>query len=202
MIAQKIIKRVRGNGRGAVFTASDFADIGSRGGVDQALSRLAIDGSIRRLDRGLYDFPKTSAQLGQLSPNLDNIVRAIAKKDDLVLQVSSSAAANMFGLTTQVPAKLTYLTDGRTRSRQIGSQTIYFRKATGKTLVGAGNKTGAVFQALRYVGKNGITDQVIHNLASALTDKDRNLLMKQSLKVASWMRPVVQQIVSRMQTNG
>ena len=73
---------------------------------------------------------------------------------------------------------------------------IQFRKASSKTLVGAGQRTGAVFQALRYIGKDRIDDQVIGQLARALNDKDRVLLSKQSKHVPAWMHPVVQQIVA------
>ena len=88
------------------------------------------------------------------------------------------------------------MTDGPTRVKTVGRQVIQFRNASSKTLVGAGQKTGAVFQALRYVGKDRVDDQVIGKLARSLDDKDRALLSKQSKHVPAWMHPVVQQIVA------
>lgn len=133
MIASKIRRRIRGKGRGAIWTASDFSDLGPRTAVDQALSRLADQDIIRRLAQGLYDFPKISPRLGALSPSLDAVAGAIARKDGRILQISPARAANQLGLTTQVPAKAVYLTDGPTRTRQIGAQTLELRNASAKT---------------------------------------------------------------------
>lgn len=196
MITSKIKQRIIGKGRGAIFAPSDFLDIGSRASVDQALSRLADQRVIRRLTRGLYDYPKKSLRFGYLSPSADDVAQAVARKDHQVLQPSPAMAANQLGLSTQVPSKPTYMTDGPTRTKTIGRQVIQFRNASSKTLVGAGQKTGAVFQALRYVGKDRVDDQVIGKLARALDDKDRVLLSKQSKHVPAWMHPVVQQIVA------
>lgn len=196
MITSKIKQRIIGKGRGAIFAPSDFLDIGSRASVDQALSRLADQGVIRRLTRGLYDYPKKNPRFGYLSPSADDIAQAVARKDHQVLQPSPAMAANQLGLSTQVPSKPTYMTNGPTRTKTIGRQVIQFRNASSKTLVGAGQKTGAVFQALRYVGKDRVDDQVIGKLARSLDDKDRALLSKQSKHVPAWMHPVVQQIVA------
>lgn len=197
MIASSIRQRIMRNGRGSIFAPLDFLDIGSRASVDQALSRLADQGMIRRLTRGLYDYPRKSARLGLLSPSADDIAKAIARKDNQVLQPSPAMAANQLGLSTQVPSKPIYMTDGPTRTKTVGRQVIQFRNASSKTLVGAGQKTGTVFQALRYVGKNRVDNRVVDKLARSLDDKDRALLAKQSKYVPAWMHPVVQQIVAR-----
>ena len=180
MAASEIKQRIVRKGRGAIFAPSDFMDIGSRAGVDQALSRLARQGMIRRLARGLYDYPKESPIFGLLLPSPDDLAKAIARKSDYVLQWSPAMAANKLGLTTQVPAKVTYMTNGPTRTAKIGRLEIRFRHSSPKTLVGAGQITGAVFQALRYVGKDRVDSQVIGKLARALDDKNRKLLVKQS----------------------
>ena len=196
MITAKIKNRIVGKRRGAVFTPVDFLGIGSRASVDQTLSRLADQGVIRRLTRGLYDYPKLSDRFGKLSPSLDDVAHAVARKDNQVLQVSPARAANQLGLSTQVPSQVTYLTDGPTRKKQIGNQTIHFRKAAQKTLVGAGQKTGVVFQALRYVGKDRVDAVVVRKLAGGLDTKDRAQLVKQSIHVPAWMHPIVQQIAA------
>ncbi|MEO1538355.1 MAG: DUF6088 family protein [Pseudomonadota bacterium] len=197
MITWKIKRRIVGKGRGAIFAPSDFMNIGSRASVDQALSRLANQGVIRRLTRGLYDYPKQSPRFGFLAPSADDIARAVARKHNQVLLPSPAMAANQLGLSTQVPSNPTYMTDGPTRSKKIGRQVIQFRHASPKTLVGAGSKTGTVFQALRYLGKDRVDDQVIGKIARALDPKDRAQLAKQSRHLPAWMHLVVQQIVAR-----
>ena len=196
MVTSKIKQRIIRKGRGGIYAPTDFLDIGSRASVDMALSRLADQGVIRRLTRGLYDYPKKSPRFGFLSPSADDIARAVARKDNQVLQPSPAMAANQLGLSTQVPSKPTYMTDGPTRTKTIGRQVIQFRNASSKTLVGAGQKSGAVFQALRHVGKDRVDDQVIDKLARTLDDKDRMLLSRQSKHVPAWMHPVVQQVVA------
>ena len=197
MIASKIKQRIVRKGRGAIFAPSDFLDIGSRAGVDHALSRMARRGMTRRLARGLYDYPRESPHFGLLLPSPDDLAKAIARKSNYVLQWSPAMAANKLGLTSQVPAKVTYMTNGPARTAKIGRLEIRFRHSSPKTLVGAGQITGAVFQALRYVGKDRVDSQVIGKLARALDDENRKLLAKQSKHVPAWMRPLVRQIVSR-----
>jgi len=194
MIANSIRQRIRGKGRGAVFTPGDFLDIGSRDVVDKTLSRLADQGMIRRLTRGVYDFPQTLSRFGQLSPDLDAVAAALARANQNVLQVSPAFAANQLGLTTQMPANRVYLTDGSTRTKQVGNQKIQLRHANAKTLVGAGQATGMVFQALRYVGKDGVSDQVIRKLRRALSADDKARLVRQSMQVPAWMQPIAKRI--------
>ena len=196
MAIDKIKRRIIGKGRGAVFTPADFLDLGSRASVDQTLSRLTDQGVIRRLARGIYDYPKTSPRLGRLSPDPDAVAAAIARKDGRVVQVSPARAANMLGLTTQVPAKAVYLTDGPSRTKQIGAQTIIMRNAAAKNLVGAGKPTGAVFQALRYLGKDGVDASVVARLSRTIDADTRRALVKDALQAPGWMRPVVQQIAA------
>ncbi len=198
MIASRIMQSIVRKGRGAIFAPSDFLDIGSRASVDRALSRLADQGVIRRLTRGLYDYPKHSSRFSALAPTADDIARAVARKDNQVLLPSPAMAANQLGLSTQVPSNPTYMTNGPTRTKKVGQQVIQFRNASPKTLVGAGSKTGTVFQALRYVGKDRVDDQVIGKIARALDAKDRALLAKQSRHVPAWMHPVVEQIIARV----
>lgn len=194
MSASAIKKRIIRKGRGAVFTPSDFLTLGSRAAVDQALSRLVKDGTIRRLTQGVYDYPKISARIGQLSPNPDAVAKAVADKDGYVVQVSPARAANLLGLTTQVPAKLVYLTDGPTRSKTIGKQVIYMRKAAPKNLVGAGKPVGLVFQALRFLGKDGIDPHRVSLMSKGLSSADVKALMKSQHIPADWMRPVIRDI--------
>ena len=194
MITVTIKAKIARKGRGYVFTPSDFISVGARTAVDQALSRLAKSGFIRRLTQGIYDYPKISPRLGALSPKPDDVAKAVARKGGQVLSVSPAKAANMLGLTTQVPAKLIYLTNGPTRSKTFGGQTIYLRNAAIKNLVGAGTSTGLIFQALRYIGKDGINSVVLQKIAAHLSDDGLKSLVKDSQKAPDWMRPVARDI--------
>src|SRR5437016_1179596 len=114
-IDSKMLTAIKRRGRGAVFVPADFLKIGSREAVDITLHRLARKGTIRRLARGVYDFPQDHPVLGQLSPSAEAIAEALAGRDRTRLQPAGSYAANALGLSEQVPAKVIFLTDGPTR---------------------------------------------------------------------------------------
>lgn len=119
-VPDRIMKRARAAGRGGVFTPTDFLDVAARATIDQALSRLAKNGKLRRLARGLYDFPKMHPQLGPLSPAPDDVAQALARETGSQVQIAGARAANALGLSTQVPAKSSYLTDGPSRRVVLG----------------------------------------------------------------------------------
>lgn len=193
-IVSRILRRVQGRGRGAVFVPKDFLDLGGRAAVDQALSRLTRRGTIRRVGRGIYDYPKVSPRLGPLSPRPDVVARAVARRTDSRLQISGAQAANALGLSTQVPARLTYLTDGSTRRVQVGAQTIVLRHAAPRHMIAAGTPAGTVLQALRYLGPGRVDRRVIDRVAGRLSDADRALLRRALPGVADWLRPAVDRI--------
>jgi uncharacterized protein DUF6088 len=152
------MKRARVGGRGGVFTPKDFLDVAARAAVDQALSRLAKGGKLRRLARGLYDFPKVHPKLGPLSPAPDDVARALARETEV--QIAGARAANALGLSTQVPAKSVYLTDGPSRRVVLGKRVVDLRHASPKHLIAPGSPAGTIVQALRHLGPVRATDVV------------------------------------------
>ena len=196
MTAKKILNRIRGKGRGWVFTPKDFIDIGSRTAVDQTLSRLTRKQTIRRLSRGLYDYPRKNPRLGVLAPPMDAVASAVARMTNSKLQVSGAQAANTLRLSTQVPARRTYLTDGPSRHICIGQQSLDLLHRSPRNLIGAGTTTGMVFQALRYFGRDGIDDTVMQRLRDLLSARDKNALMRNVVQMPDWMNPVIDQIAA------
>jgi len=197
-IADKIIKRIRGKGRGQAYTNKQFLDLGSRAAVDKALSRLTKRGLIRRLKPGIYDYPRVNPKLGGvLSPSRDNVAQAIAKKNGIRIQPSGAQAANALGLTNQVPAKTVFLTDGKPRTIKIGRQTLVFRHAAPKTMLHSGKPGKIVIQALRYLGREGVNNSVINKLSNSLSSKDKSDLEKEVKSGPDWLRPIINEIVRK-----
>ena len=188
-----LIKTKAGRGR-RVHVPRDFLDLGSRDAVDQALSRLARAGVVRRLLRGVYDFPKRHPRLGTLAPNLDDVAKAIARSTGCHIQLSGSHAANSLGLSTQVPARLVYLTNGSSRTVRIGNQTIQFRHATPRTLAAAGSTAGTVIQALRHLGPDDVTSDTIDRIRTKLTRRDLAELEEYVRIVPSWLKPTLSEL--------
>src|SRR6204780_4159448 len=141
-IEQKILSRIYGNGRGWAFSQVDFADLGARSTIDSALHRREHDGIIRRVIRGIYDYPRHSKVLGGLtSPNIDHIAHALARKFAWRIQPNGATAQNLLGLSTQVPARVVYLSDGPDGSYTLGRTKLDFEHTALKDL-GGHLKTG------------------------------------------------------------
>ena len=193
-VANKILSRVYGTGRGTVFTSADFLDLGSRAAVDQALSRLTKRGVLQRLGRGLYHYPKSSPTLGPLSPSPEEIAGAVARKRGIRLQPSGARAANALGLSTQVPARSVYLTDAPSGTIRLGRQTLVLKHAAPRRMAGAGTTPAAVIEALRHLGPHGVTKAVISRLSHTLADADKQQLARLRLKAPTWMQPALTEI--------
>lgn len=181
------MKRVRASGRGSVFTPSDFLTVATRSSVDQALSRLVKAGQLRRLARGLYDFPKLHPKLGALSPAPDEVALALARETGSRVQIAGARAANALGLSTQVPAQSTYLTDGPSRRVVLGTRVVDLRHASPKHLIAPGSPVGTVIQALRHVGPLRAAD-VASVAASRLSAPDKKTLAYAAIQAPAWMR--------------
>jgi predicted transcriptional regulator of viral defense system len=153
----QIVAMIDQLGPGKVFSAKDFLDIASRTMIDVTLASLAQSGKIRRVRRGLYDMPKINPALGgELSPDIDEAARAIARRQRWKIVPEGAWAANLLGLSTQVPSKISYLTDGPKNEVLIGRRSIHFRHARPKAMSGLEGKFALVVQALRYLGKDGV----------------------------------------------
>jgi Family of unknown function (DUF6088) len=195
-LADTVIKRIRAKGRGFVFTPKDFLDLGGRAAVDQTLSRLAHRDLIRRLTRGIYDYPKISPKLGPLSPSPQALAKTLADRTNSKLQLTGAHAANALGLTTQVPAHVVYLTSGKSTRFRLGNQTIELRHASPRSMAGAGTPIGTIIQALRYVGVDNIDKRTVDKLKRTLSANDKRALKKDIDTVPDWLRPVVAEIAS------
>ncbi len=195
-IANKILTRTKRHRAGWVFSARHLGDLGDRAAIDQALSRLAKDGRVRRLARGLYDVPKIHPVLGPLSPNADAVATAAAEQAGHRIQISPARAANVLGLSSQVPAKLLYLTDGSSRKIKVGNQVVYLKHAGPRALLGAGTKAGVALQALRAVGKDQVSDTVVRQLRANLPPDAKIGLRKLMHKAPRWTAPVIDAITA------
>ncbi|MGY3281234.1 DUF6088 family protein [Bradyrhizobium sp. S3.7.6] len=189
------MKRAHAGGRGGVFTPSDFLDVAGRAAVDQALSRLVRGGKLRRLARGLYDFPKLHPKLGPLSPAPDDVAQALARETGSQVQIAGARAANALGLSTQVPAKNNYLTDGPSRRVVLGKRVVDLRHASPKHLIAPGSFAGTVVQALRHLGPVRATD-VVRVAGRRLSASDKKTLAKGAVRAPAWMRPTLVSIAT------
>ena len=191
----QIVARIERLGEGKAFSAKDFLDIASRGTIDMALTSLTRRGIIRRVQRGLYDMPKVNRALGgELSPDIDEAARAIARRQRWKIVPEGARAANLLGLSTQVPAKIIYLTDGPNNEVPIGRRRIQFKHARPKVMAGLEGKFALVVQALRHLGRAGVGPREIETLRAALSPAEKRKLVKDTRFGVDWIYETAKRI--------
>lgn len=195
-IEKKMAYRIRGNGGGWAFSPRDFLDIGERSTVDSALHRLTAGGQVRRVIRGIYDYPRFSKLLEQqVSPDIDQVARALARKFRWRIQPSGATAMNLLGLSTQVPGRVVYLSDGPNRSFKIGNTTLAFEHTALKEAGFRLMETGLIVQALKSLGEDGVTPEVIGQIRKWLPKPLRSKVLADARTATGWVLSAVQDIV-------
>jgi uncharacterized protein DUF6088 len=172
-VGTRMASLVNTAGPGFVWTPSDFAQLGARDVIDKTLQRLVASGTLRRIDRGLYDLPAVNRLTKRpTAPDYRAVVDAIARRDQLRLLVDGMTAANDLGLTDAVPARVTIHTDARRRSIQLDKLLIEFKQTAPSRLYWAGRPAMRVVQALHWL-KDTLPDdgdRVRARLQAILTD--------------------------------
>ncbi len=183
--ADRIRQRVQKAEPDTVFHAGQFLD--SRTAVDKALSRLVASGALKRLARGLYYQPKSHPVLGDILPPVEAVAKALADRDHVKLQPFGGYAANLLRLSEQVPARVVFLTDGKSRKIRYGNQTIELRQASPRMMAAAGRMTGLLIAGLRYIGKANVTPDRVAHLRKLLSPEDRRQLLDDITLAPAWM---------------
>ncbi|MBW4768572.1 DUF6088 family protein [Hoylesella nanceiensis] len=132
-IESKILIKSKKCGRGSVFFVGDFISYGNRDAVNKALERLVEKGQMLRVARGIYCYPKMEKVygLGMVPPSLEDIAIAMAKRDGARIVPTGLYAQYQLGLTQQIPMNIAYLTDGVSRTINLGEgKNIKFKRAS------------------------------------------------------------------------
>ncbi|HAS82110.1 MAG TPA: hypothetical protein DCS43_05395 [Verrucomicrobia bacterium] len=190
-IAEKLVARIQAR-RGKPASIVDLLDVGSRPAIKQALSRLAKDGTIQRVGRGIYAWPRFSILFQEpVPPSIDALAKAWARSNSLRIIPSGAFAANLLGISTQVPSKYVYYTNGRTQRVRLGGTSVQFLNRGPKTMDIKGELAAHVFQALRHLGRNGATPEVIARVRRLIRPRDRVDVQRSMHLAPVWMKPVL-----------
>ncbi len=193
-VDQAMLARIKQRGFGWVFSATDFLDLGSRAAVDKALSRMAAASSIRRLSRGLYDLPQHHPLVGLTNPDIEAVAKALVGKSGTRIQPTGAYAANLLGLSEQVPAKVVFLTDGRSKRIRLGKLDIALKQTSPRIMATAGRISGLIIQSLRYLGRRHVNDDTIKRLDRKLSGKDRKQLAKDAIYAPAWIGAIMRHL--------
>lgn len=194
-INENVLARIRAHDQGWAFSSNDFIRDFSRQQIDRALSDIALGGTIRRVCRGIYDYPKFSELLQQqLSPDVDQVAQALARKFNWRIHPSGELALNLLGLSTQVPGRPIYLSDGPSRQYVLGSFTLEFKKAALKDVGFKYRESGLVVQALKALGKERLNDSVIATIRGRLDEVARKRVLEDTVTATGWVYEAVKNI--------
>ncbi|MCB9735994.1 MAG: hypothetical protein H6745_25690 [Deltaproteobacteria bacterium] len=183
-----MVARIYGHGRGWSFSQKDFADLAPRATVDWILHDLKNSGTIRRVLRGVYDYPRYSELLGTaLSPDYDQVAQAIARKHRWTIQAHGETALHALGLSTQVPGTVTYLSSGPSKQVEGENLRIAFKHTAAKELDVKHRSTALVIQALKALGEQHVDDAVLAKLRRALSPTERRRMQADAKYVTSWI---------------
>ena len=158
------------------------------------MHRLVGRKILRRLARGLYEYPRKHQELGVLSPDIEKVAKALAGKSRIRLQPAGAYAANLLGLSEQVPAKVVFLTDGPSRTVKIGRQEIQLRRTTPRNMAASGRLSGLLMQAFRHLGKDHITVERMEQLKRTVPAMERRRLLKDLRLAPAWMHPLLRKL--------
>ena len=195
-IDYKVLNRIYGNRGGWVFTPAHFLDLGNRTAVAAALKRHKQSGLIRQLARGLYDHPIDHPTFGRIPPAADAVARALVSRHAVRLQPTGAYAANILGLSEQVPTRIVFLTDGPSRRVKFGNQEIVLKRTTPRNMATAGRKSGTLIQALRHIGQRNVNDKTLMILKRQLTKPDQAQLLKDLRYAPGWIAEIMRKVAT------
>ena len=191
----QIEERIRNSPKGTIFLTSDFTDLASSDAANKALLRLEEAGLIRRILFGVYEHPDYNEFLGEyVEPSPDMVAHALARKFGWTIVPCGDTALNMLGLSTQVPAVWLYVSDGNYREYTCGNFVIQFKRTTNKEISKISFKTALVIQAIKALGKDKITGDVIEKIRSLTTDKEKEQMFVEAKYATAWIYDVIKEI--------
>ena len=195
-IEDKVLSRIYGNGKGYAFSSSDFIDKFSINNIDKALSSLTKKQKIRRVARGIYDYPKYSELLQkELSPDIEQVSRAYARKFNWKIEVSGETALNILGLSTQVVGKYIYLSNGSNRSYTLeNNTTIEFKKSSLKNIGFKHKESSLLVQALRALGKDRINQNTIKTIREQIEPSKFAKILIDTKSSTVWIYETIKEI--------
>jgi len=183
------------HGKGWVFSSSDLLEKFSRSQADNLLSELVKEKKIRKIARGMYECPKYSDFLEEyLGPDIDQVAQAYARKFKWRVEILGESALNMLGLSTQIVAKYVYLTDGTNRIYDILGTTLEFKKSTLKDIGYEHKESSLIVQALKALGKEHISDEVILKIRKKIDSKMYGKVLQDTKNSTGWIYEAIKLI--------
>ncbi len=190
-VENKIEKVIKSKPRGFLLFPDDFSDKGSPESIRKALQKLKEKGVIKQVAHGIYVRPVINDLIGEVMPTAEEVALGIAKRDRIRILPTGAYALNALGLSTQIPMKIVFLTDGSPREVKVGKRTIKFKKTTPKNLLAKGEISRLVIQALKEIGNGNVTEADEKIILQQLQEEDKKAL-KYDIELAPvWIKRIM-----------
>ena len=191
----KIVNTIFGHGRGWVFSTNDFIAIATRSNIRISLHRLTNAGTIRRINRGLYEYPRKNQYTNSLmSPNPEQVAQALARKFRWQINPSGQTALNFLGLSTQLPSQYIYLSDGPNRVFKWDGGKLILKHAKRKDIVKISSKSSLIVSAIKELGKDRIDNKILSILRAGLSENEKKALLKETKFITGWVYDILEKI--------
>ncbi len=199
--SKQIQERISNAAEGTVFVSSDFADIADTETIRRNMNRLTQTGMLRRILKGVYEKPKYSRLLNEyVAANPEAVAKALARSYHWTIAPCGNTALNLLGLSTQVTAVWSYISDGPYKTYEWNSTKIEFKHRTNKEITGLSYMTSLVIQALKTLGKTNVTPEIIRTLSGKLTEADKEAMLKEAAESTDWVYDTIRKIVGGEKT--
>lgn len=189
-IENQIEKSIKSKPKGSLFFPEDFREYSSVA-VRKALQRLKEKGTIKSIAHGIYVRPKTNKFIGEVLPSAEEVAKGIADRDKIRIVPTGAYAQHALGLSTQIPLNVVFLTDGAPRTIKVGKRTISLKKTTPKNLMAKGRISSLAIQALRDIGKDGLTEDLEKKIIEELRNEEVKNLNHDMDLAPEWIRNVM-----------
>lgn len=193
--SKQIQERIGCVPEGTIFVSSDFADIADTETIRRNLNRLTQTGTLRRILKGVYEKPKYSKLLDEyVAADPDAVAKALARSYHWTIAPCGNTVLNLLGLSTQVTAVWSYISDGPYKTYEWNSTKLEFKHRTNKEITGLSYMTSLVIQALKTLGKSNVTPEIIQVLSEKLTADDKKACLKEATESTDWVYDTIRQI--------
>ena len=191
IVENTIANELKSQPKGSVFFVDNFLDYGNPESVKKALLRLKEKEILVRLAHGIYLYPKIDKEFGVLFPSTEDIAKAIARRDKARIVLTGVQALNKLGLSTQVPMKVVYLTDGATRNIKVGKRIITFKNTSPKNLLARGEISSLVIQALKTIGQSKVDEKTISKIQTLLQKEKVENIINDAKLAPAWVNKIL-----------
>lgn len=174
---------------GTLFVMRDFADLAPNNAGNRVIKRLVDEGCLQTVVRGVYVKPKFNAFLGENEkPSAEEVARAIGRKNGWLVRPDGDMALNMLGLSTQVPAAWTFVSDGPYKTYAYGAGKIVLKHSANRLMANLSWAAALLVQAFRAIGETRVDESLLLRLATRYSLEQIEDLIRETLMAPDWIR--------------